>query len=451
MSEPLASRRQVIGALLAAGVSTLTAGAVAKTLAPGAAAIVRDLDDRNLVKWTLRGLGCRPSVDASGFDNFELLRRALVAGVPLEGEGLAYGYDGELAISGVKGLTVSNATLKAYSPTFTRSGVTLWTLNNCDDISFDNVSILLDGSVASVIDAGGRDADYLNHNTGLRINGGTGHRLRRMSVRGTGVGSGIMLNKASDFRIDNFASPGVKRNVVGGRDDIFQALHVNGCTDFTIAGAELHNLLNVHDRMVTPRFSRGIALGGCKRFRITKVNASFVDQAIDITGGPDSNEDGQVSQVFGSDITSVLAKVANSGLRIAISDVQGRFVGRAVVIVSGSHVIGLPVVTQQIQVRRVSGYNAGAAHHDPASPTVTQKEFAGPFDRSVVLVERQSNNRDYPKDVTIDDVIGTDDQVEHTMQYVVAVNTDKEPGQEPVRATNVRGSGYTRALTVGLS
>jgi hypothetical protein len=134
-----------------------------------------------------------------------------------------------------------------------------------------------DGSSGSLTDA-----------AGVWVNDCPDVNLEDVEVFGNDFGSGIAV-----IRCDNAVIKSIfVHDIAGGTnvsaaitDDSIHGLWVQGGTGVTIINPRIRNLLNRWSGQASfNRFSRGIAIGGSKRFSISNPMVDNVDQGIDLTG-----------------------------------------------------------------------------------------------------------------------------------------------------------------------
>jgi len=202
------------------------------------------------------------------------LTMAHALGVALTGEGQTYGVVGNITLPA--GVRIEDVKFRQLAPNSTSRR----TLHASDG---DNITL-----IRVVVERNGTGTEgSLNDAAGIWITGGSGHRLVDVEVRGSGMGSGIVLAGASRFTLVNPYVHDILYTVGSNPgDDRVQGIWCSGCSDFSITNPRVEDLGGTIGGGALNRiWSRGIALGlGCNNFVIWGGRVARCDQGLDLTG-----------------------------------------------------------------------------------------------------------------------------------------------------------------------
>ncbi|MBA3577307.1 MAG: hypothetical protein H0W39_06835 [Sphingomonas sp.] len=225
---------------------------------------------------------------AAAFDN----------GLPLDGSDALYGVSDDIVATGKTRPYVRQLRLKNIAPS--NDSQVLYFLN-CEQVRIDSVYI----HTGDAVDVGDRES-----RSGLRIEGGSGHRIRNVEATGQGKGMYVFLWRCSDWVAENIwvhdglfsdssRHSGDSRILV--EDDVVEGIRINDCSNWTLENPVVHDLLGNATYYTASGFvpgdysasevkpfpnmrTRGISGGGNDGGSIINPRITNVDQGIDFSG-----------------------------------------------------------------------------------------------------------------------------------------------------------------------
>jgi hypothetical protein len=202
--------------------------------------------------------------------------------------------------------------------------------------------------------------------TGLRVSGGTGHRLHRIEVTGDGIGYGIQIRNTSEFElVDPYVHDMNYELDSNPGNDRMDGIVVDDSSEFVVNNPRVYDLGGDYGSGATTRWTRGINTGSCSNFSINSPNIARVDQGIDVTGT--SNLRWEISAGMVSECHTWAYKFANSARDGVVTGCVGDRCGSSCFVVSGPSGSGITVKSGDITfvgcVAYDPGYNAFSATH----------------------------------------------------------------------------------------
>ena len=198
----------------------------------------------------------------------------------LEGGTHTYGIHGDLTFSNKVNPKVRNLRLTQIDPD---PGQSTFGFVDCEKVEFDGVHIDV-GSAADVGD--------MQSTLGLFVKGGSHHDIRNVTATGDGKVTYVKFWLCSDSVFSNIIIRDGTFDDAAADDDVVQGIRLDECTNCVLHEPQVQRLLgnasvpdvNGVSRVYSRAFTRGIALGGCRKITIENPRISDVDQGIDISG-----------------------------------------------------------------------------------------------------------------------------------------------------------------------
>lgn len=304
-------------------------------------------------------------------NDYAALLAALQSGKVIDGLGKTYALDQGLVItSNFAGF--QNATLKWRTSAAMVRPESLLKVQNLSNWFVDRVNFDLGTERYSNGYGDNLRGGFTATRTDNNANNRNEHfRVTNCSVWGFGSGTGIEIRWGSKgivannivrdreafWRADGLNLSGINGNYTG-MNDIQNGIQIDRCECMTIADNIVHNLLNTVDQNTQPRWSRGMCVTSTRDSTFTGNSFSFVDQAMDFSGGPNivgtDGLGGNVNNVISAnaivDVTTWGIKLANATRDSMVSDNTIRRFGLSGIVLSGSST-GDGIMTSQMTQR----------------------------------------------------------------------------------------------------
>lgn len=252
-----------------------------------------------------------------GRDDTLAVLSALDSGESLSGGGLTYSVCTSVAL--LANTSLWDATFRQLDPSLTAITVSASYVDNLDlqrvwvDLGDDGTN---GGTLNSSGVNGGLDTCY-----GMRILGGQGHYLEDIGAFGASSATGLaflFLDGTSTIIRPTARDMAYNRN--SATDDQLQGILAYGCSDAVMVQPRAYNLVGTLNGAPARRFTRGIAAGANKGLTIDRAFVQKVDQGIDISGGPETNEDVHVLSPRVNDAYIFGVKLANTAIRAKVKN-----------------------------------------------------------------------------------------------------------------------------------
>lgn len=255
-------------------------------------------------------------------DDTDAINEAFASGFSLDGGRLEYGVTDQLD-DGPGGVQLSNFTLKDLTP----GGVSRKVLRfvDQDGVGLDNVKVNRNGN--------GTGGSF--GNSGIHILRGSGHCLVKVEAYGDDKGNGIMIEDADDFDIYGAYAHDINYDATGATDDLIQGIYLTQCSRFRVYSLRAADLGGNPGGVASTRYTRGLAVNGCRNGHFYGTSVKDVDQGIDMTGGF-GNYDLTFHGGDSTDCYSYNMKIANSQVGIRVNGFTGKNAGRACFEVQGT-------------------------------------------------------------------------------------------------------------------
>ncbi len=368
-------------------------------------------------------------------DDAEAVDAAIAAGVRISGGGRTYGVAGKVALR--SGTRLEDVIFRQLRPGEFEN-VTLSAIN-VDKLFLRRVTVDRNGDGRN----GGHTDDAnrswaINRAHGILIEGGTGHRLEDLEVFGNDSGTGIRfrgLDGSSAIVNPYVHHIHCERNEIP--DDVIQGIGFERCRDLTVS-CRVHDLtVRAGDGPVSTRANRAIAVGACTELTIQRCEIENVGQAIDFTGSDGNIRcraiENRIVQPY-----SVGVKFANSAVEcVALNNWVYR-PGRNAIIVSGASEKNLPNLTENCLVEGNVGIDVG---------------YGGNFGGRAhgVIVERQPENRNFPRGTVVRNNVMYDTQENPTMLYGAYCDSEPLPGDAPNLTCGNVSVGHVKGAETGFA
>jgi hypothetical protein len=217
---------------------------------------------------------------------------ALANGLPVDGGDLLYGIAGTVTISNRVRPHISSLRLKQLAPKQAQNTIEF---HGCQQIRIDSLYVHTGDA---------KRVGQMSDTFGLRIRGGTGHRLRNVEATGNGKVTYIQIWETADSVLENayvhdgafedfeMHPAGTNHPPFRVPDDVVQAIHLADNTGLSLLNPVVRNMLGNATYMnldnVAVHFpnlrTRGICGGGNTDTTIINPKVTNTDQAIDLSG-----------------------------------------------------------------------------------------------------------------------------------------------------------------------
>jgi hypothetical protein len=301
-------------------------------------------------------------------NDYAALLAALQSGNVIDGLGKTYALDQGLVVSSnFRGF--HNATLKWRTSAGMVRHEHLLRVQNLSDWFVDRLNFDLGNERYSNGYGDNLRGGFVSTRTDNNANSRNEHfRVTNCTVWGFGSGTGIEIRWGSKgvvannivrdrqafWRADGLNLSGVNGNYTG-MNDIQNGIQIDRCECMTVANNVVHSLLNTVDQNTHPRWSRGLCVTSTRDSAFTGNSFSFVDQAMDFSGGPNIvGSDGLGGNVNNTIDANVIVDVTTYGIKLAnvtrdciISDNSIRRFGLSGIVLSGGEGITTAQMTQR--------------------------------------------------------------------------------------------------------
>jgi hypothetical protein len=253
------------------------------------------------------------------------IAHALSHGLPIDGGSSDYGVSGNIEVRRRTRPSITQLRLKQLRPA--RDRVTL-AFVDCEEVHVDRLYIHVGTSAA---------VGHMDVTTGLLIQGGSGHKIRSVTLTGDGNVTYARFRECTDSRFEdvhvhdgkfeNFETEQVRRDggppaTIRVLDDVVQGIHMADCRRCNLVDPVIRNLTGNATYFNTanavkdyPNFrTRGIAGGGNIDCTVANPMVSNVEQAIDFSGSGNGWGNRNVQVIGGLTVNcgSVGVKFANA-------------------------------------------------------------------------------------------------------------------------------------------
>lgn len=279
-------------------------------------------------------------------DDTTAINSALATGLPVEGlPGKVYGVSGNIQYTGAL-FRLSNISFKQLSPNATTRRTLFY--NGTGKVQLENVKVDRNGN-----GLGGA----LNDAAGIWIAGATGGYVRNCEVFGNDFGTGIALISCLDTLVENNHVHDIQGGTSGSpviTDDTIQGIWAYLCGRVKIRNNKVVTLTNIWTGQVsTPKYTRGIAIGGCFDYEVCDNFVDAADQGIDSSGGDNNRRAVYYGNIINNCYTWGI-KFANTCIDILVEANRVRRAGAAAIVCSAptSDIgVGVDVLTQRITIQ----------------------------------------------------------------------------------------------------
>lgn len=251
------------------------------------------------------------------------ISHALDNGYPLDGGEVEYGVAGDISIAGRREPHIASLRLKQLAPA---NGRNTLAFANCEQIRIDSLAIDVGSS---------RSLGNMDNTTGLQVRGGSGHRIRDVTVTGDGKITYVRFWLCTDGVFENiyvhdgrFEDQEMDPHGFRVPDDVVQGIHLSDCTNCSLVNPVVRNLTGNATYFNTAMAiipyanfrTRGIAGGGNTRCTISNPQVSNVEQGMDFSGSGSfwGNDTVQIIGGNSHDCGSVGVKFANAAHRCEV-------------------------------------------------------------------------------------------------------------------------------------
>jgi hypothetical protein len=352
---------------------------------------------------------------------------AIAINKPVVGGGKTYGIAGNLTL-------VSNAWLrdvkcKQLTPAAVGDVRTL-TSNSANNIRLERVTVDRNGNGTN---------GAVTSDSGIWIQGGSGHLLVDVEVFGNDIGVGIVMWGCSDSSVVRPYVHDINYSLgADPGDDRVMGIWSVFCTNYRLIDPIVKTLGGNYGSGQTTQWSRGVTFSGCTGYTLVNPIVHDVDQGVDTTGS-----DGNVRFTYTggvvSDCRSWGYKFANSARDGAVTGAVAIRCGYAGFVVSGPGEAGLTVKSAEVTFENCSAY-------DTASNGVYAGSNNGGF-----LVFPGAFDTDYPKGVKFSNCKAIDRQAVPTMKYGFRNDVTAATDGRYNEAVDCRSIGHTVAAFSGMN
>lgn len=313
-------------------------------------------------------------------DDFTAIIRATTLNTAIYGDGLTYATSGEISsASGI--LSFHNMKIKDLNPI----GLNRRVIKSINGSMFVLIDVSVDRNGTGLEGSLGGAAGVWSENTPMTV-------LKNVEVFGNNYGNGIAVIDCNSPIIDR---PYVHDISCGGpaaaviTDDKIQGIWIQRGNNIQLSHPRVSNLRCVWTGQAsTPKFTRGIAVGGVDKLEILEPWVFSVDQCIDISG----DEVPSYITINGGKLIQGATwglKVANSGTHVTAVGMTFEKCGQAGFVASAPGSV-LPIMTSKITLigcRSLgSGFNTGGAPGTSAGFRVVNTPEVLNFPRTVQFI-----------------------------------------------------------------
>lgn len=351
---------------------------------------------------------------------------ALSTGKYVDGLGLTYGVNGTLSLPAV--ISMGNAVFKQLSPN-DASRRTIY--QNAGTFSYlKNITVDRNGNGTGGA-LGGAGGIWFSNCDNVVID--------RAEVYGNDYGNGIVFIDCTHVDADRLSVHDIRAGDASAAvitDDKVQGIWIQRGSDIKLTKPRIENLrCQWLGQASTPKFTRGIAIGGASGVEIYSPYVYSVDQCIDITG----DEDPTRIQIFGGHLLEGATwglKCANSPTFVEVFGVIAEKCGNSGFVVSGPSGV-IPTQSSKIDFYGCKAIGTG---FDSGGPAGTNVGFRVTVGADIA----------YPQQIRFIDCIADDDS-NGLMAYGFANDVLQSSLNTQNRAINCRSVGATTAAFSGFS
>lgn len=374
-------------------------------------------------------------------DDTAAINAAIASGIPVEGlPGKVYAVSGNIQYGGSL-FRLKNISLKQLTPGGTTARRTIL-YSGTGKVYLENVTVNRNGT-----GTGGA----LNDAAGIWIANATGGYIRNCEVYGNDYGNGIALISCLDVIVEE----NTIHDIVGGTssaaaitDDSIQGIWGYLCGRLKVRNNKIVSLRNIWTGQAsTPRYTRGISLGGCYDYEIMDNFIDEVDQGIDSSGGDNNRRGIYYGNIVNNCYTWGL-KFANTCVDILVHGNRIRRAGCAGIVCSApTSDIGVStdIITQRIVIHGNEIDDSGFGGN--------WDSFSGIGPCGVLILTNATNYPGYPKGIKVrdNDIFGASGKMKHgvynqTARTAVAKDWNESIGNSIYDATVAPVTNVNAAL-----
>lgn len=310
----------------------------------------------------------------------------------LDGRGKVYAIGGDMQLT-LNDLNAQNLAFLQLTPN-NASRRTLY-LANCQRLRLKNILVNRNGNGTY---------GFVTTSAGIWITGGAGHVCEGLYATGNDKGSGVVISLTTDSHYFTLYGNDMAYVDAAAVDDQLQGVWCDQNTDCTFTDVHGFNLSGNAAAMPATRFTRGIVASGNVRCSWVNVNGHNIDQGFDVTGGG-GNVDCTVTGGTFANVSNWGVKLANSAVRVTVSNIVVNGSGIAGFVASGPTGAGLTNITSDCKFVGCTSINAGGVASGVVATTAGFAILVGAF------------NTDYPKGIQFVNCTAIDNQDVPTMSY----------------------------------
>lgn len=270
----------------------------------------------------------------------------IAADMPVGGYGRTYGIAGNMTL--VEDAWLQDISFKQLTP----AAGTVRTLTSAGGSNIKLIRVTVDRN-------GTGTAGVLGVDSGIWIEGGTGHYFEDVEVYGDDIGSGLLVKDASDFDVFRARVHDIHYISPGAVNDCVSAIWMVDCNWFRLIQCQAEELSGDFGGGLTRRWTRGFQYSGCSDFQVLGCRVRDVDQGNDITGGT-GNARFLFDSCFAVDCMTVSFKFANTARDGQVNNCVAVRAGLWPFVASGPTGAGMTAVaTRNITFSNCKAYDTG--------------------------------------------------------------------------------------------
>lgn len=337
------------------------------------------------------------AINGPSSDNKAAILAALTAcalsGMHATGGGETYGVSGNL--SAPASTDLRDITLKQLTPDAAGDVRTL-TSSSTDKIRLTRV----------IIDRNGDGTNgQLAYDAGIFISGGSGHHLEDVEVFGDDLGSGIVIQGCTDFKVVRPHCHDIAYNLgADPGDDRVQGLWINNCSRFRVVHPTMHDFNSDFGAGATTRYSTALRISGSSAFTVDDPFVYNADQGLDCSSSSGITRF-RINGGHAMDCYTWGFKFANTAADGTITGAVAERCGFSGFVASGPTEASLTPLTANLLFVGCTAYDTASNGH-----------WAGD-DVSGFRVAKGTFDTDYPRGVRFVGCRAIDNQVSPTMRF----------------------------------
>jgi hypothetical protein len=352
---------------------------------------------------------------------------AMESGYVVDGQGMTYNFEGNLAPAAGSFKGLRNVKLKLQDQDATNRSLYLQTQTH-----FILHNALVEGDDDRVTGSIG--------NTGLIwIDDCENFTVDGIRATKGGPGSGVSIQASNSFSLANTRVWDMNYDVAAATDDVVQGIWLNNCSDFSVINPQAFDFTGEIANVASRRFTRGVVFGGCSRWSLHGGFNRTVDQGLDLTGS-----------VGNEDFTIVGHNAYDSftyGLKFANTARDGKIIGCTSVLAGGAGFTVSPSdnagTDDADEAQRL--LFLGCRARNPGGSAV----YSGHCGFSITL---GAHSTTYPQGIEFRDCEAIDDRGGSALMKYGAVNEIVHPAATGFRRnvlTNFKSAGHALGASIG--